>query len=207
MNSEKIIKDWENYIEKNLIPLVGSHPEGNIYSKHLSTAKLDLMKPKQYNIVNLIHEYQPQNVLEIGFNAGFSALLMKMTKPNINLMCVDINEHNYVAPCYNKIKTDFYHFELIMESSLIALPKLIEQGFKYDIIHIDGDHRIEGAKKDFELCLKLSKKGTVIIFDDTDMEHLNDLCEDYVNKKIVRDYNFNNKVGCSNLFQHRFLEV
>ena len=60
-----------------------------------------------------------------------------------------------------------------MKSSLISLPKSIKNIF--DVIHIDGDHRTEGAAKDLEYCLKLSTKGSIIFFDDTNLKHLYDL--------------------------------
>lgn len=202
---DQIIINWNSYIEKKLIPLIGNSPEGNIYSRHLSTEKTSLMIPKQKNIVNFIKKINPKNVLEIGFNAGFSTLLMKMTNSSINMTCVDINDHNYVIPCYKYLCNDFDNIELITKSSLVALPELIEVGKKYDVIHIDGDHRIEGATKDFELCLKLSKKGTVIIFDDTNLVPLNNLCNNYVNNNIVKEYLFNKIEGT--YYNHRFLEV
>lgn len=199
------MKKWENYIEQYLIPLVGKHPEGNMYSNHKTICKSDLKKAKQKNIIEFFKKYQPKNVLEIGFNTGYSALLMKMLKSDINLTCIDINKHNYVIPCYQQISKNYENIELITKNSLIALPELIALNKKYDVIHIDGNHRLAGAKIDLEYCLKLSNPGTVIIFDDTDQKHLDDLCTQNIKNNMVKEYIFNKIKGT--VYEHRFLEV
>ena len=204
-NINKIKNQWESYIKEKLIPLVGNTPEGNLYSKHLTNFKEPTMVPKQNNIIKFLKEFKPNNVLEIGFNAGFSALLIKLINPEIDLTCIDINEHFYVVPCYKMISSNYKNIKIILESSLIALPKLIKQKKEFDVIHIDGDHRIEGAKKDLDFCLRLCRKGSVIIMDDTNLPHINELCNKYIKNKIVKEYNFK-KFECSR-YQHKFLEV
>jgi predicted O-methyltransferase YrrM/SAM-dependent methyltransferase len=199
------INDWKKYIIKNLLPLVGNKPEGNIFTSHLTNKEQDLMIPKQKNIVNVVSTIKPKRVLEIGFNAGFSSLLMLMSYNDMDITCIDINLHNYVVPCYNVIKADYPNLNILLESSQTALPKLISQNMSYDLIHIDGDHSLSGATNDFNLCLKLSKKGTIIIFDDTNIAYLNELCNQFVSKKIVKDYNFNKIEGVQ--YRHRILEV
>lgn len=203
--TKEIINSWYAYIEKNLLHLLNSDMEGNIYSSHKTIQKNALLISKQNNIVEFITTFKPTNILEIGFNSGFSALLMKITKPDVNLTCIDINIHPYVIPCYNTISKDYKNIRLITENSSLALPKLVTQKIIFDVIHIDGDHRIETAGNDLKLSLKLSKKGTVIIFDDTNMKHLNDLCDEYVNKGILKDYIFNKMEGT--VYKHRFLQV
>jgi predicted O-methyltransferase YrrM len=163
------------------------------------------MIPKQKNIVTLVSKLKPNNVLEIGFNAGFSALLIMMSHLEMKLTCIDINLHNYVVSCYNTLKKDYSNLNLILESSHIALQKLINKNLTYDLIHIDGDHSLLGATNDLNLCIKLSKKGTIIIFDDTNINYLNELCNSLISKKIVRDYIFNKIEGTK--YNHRILQV
>lgn len=200
-----IIKSWEDYIEKNLLELLGDKPEGNLYSRHLTKNKENAMIPKQINIIKFLKTFQPKNILEIGFNAGFSTLLIKKTNPEIKITSIDINEHPYVLPCYKKISQDYKDIKLILENSLTALPKLILSNLSFDAIHIDGDHSIKTAEKDFIYCLKLSKKNSVIIVDDTNLNHINQLCDYYIQKEIVKEFKFE-KENC-NKYQHRFLEV
>uniref|UniRef100_A0A6C0IVJ6 Methyltransferase n=1 Tax=viral metagenome TaxID=1070528 RepID=A0A6C0IVJ6_9ZZZZ len=62
----------------------------------------------------------------------------------------------------------------------VIIKKLNE---KYDLIHIDGCHNYKVAKQDILNSLKLSKPGTIIIFDDTDQKDLGDLCNEFILSK------------------------
>jgi predicted O-methyltransferase YrrM len=204
------INEWKKYILNNLIPIIKSlnvKLEGNIYSSHLTFNENTEMEDKQSNIYKLLNDIKPKKVLEIGFNAGFSCLFMKMINPNLDMTCIDLNEHKYVMPCFNRIKQDYKYLRLIPESSYdTALPKLIELKETFDLIHIDGDHRIEGARKDLELCLKLCKNNTIIIFDDTNLSNLNKLCDEYVKKGLVIDYKLEGFKN-SQHYKHRILQI
>jgi predicted O-methyltransferase YrrM len=206
LEKNDIINNWKQYINNNLIQLIGNKPEGNIYTSHQSTIPNDFMIQKQINIVTFMTKFKPKNILEIGFNAGFSALLMKMSYSQNKFTCIDINHHKYVIPCFQLIKNDFnFDMNIILESSHTALEKLIKEDNNYDFIHIDGDHSLNGATKDLELCIKLSKSGTIIMFDDTNISYLNDLCNKYIHNGYLKEYIFDKIEGTK--YNHRFLEV
>ena len=205
-----VIDQWKTYIEGNLLPIIKSlnvKLEGNIYSNHLSFNENMEMKDKQSNFKNILNIIKPKSIMEIGFNAGFSTLFMKMIVPDVNIVCIDLNEHKYVMPCFQKINSDFNNISIIPGSSYdVGLPKLINENRTFDIIHIDGDHRLEGAKKDLDLCIKLCHDKTIIIFDDTNLQYLDDLCTSYVNQGLLKDYYFKEYLN-NQKYKHRFFQI
>lgn len=197
---------WETYIQQKLLPLIHDKLEGNIYSRHLTKSAYINLLPKRYNILNLFYTIQPKKVLEIGFNSGFSSLLMKMSSIEFDLTCIDINDHDYVVPCFEQIRHDYPKIEIMLEPSHVALQTLINNGCTFDIIHIDGDHSLKGAKRDLELCLKLSHKNTIIIFDDTNLKHLSDLCQSFIQNGFITPYRLSNFIECKE-YKHSFYQI
>lgn len=199
-----IIAEWENYIQKKLMPIIDSKIiEGNIYGKPNERNVCKLLRQKQKNIVDILSQNDFDNVLEIGFNAGFSALLMLMSNPSIKLTCVDINMHKYTQVCFDQIKKDFNNIDIILDSSVNVLPKLKISNMKYDLIHIDGDHSLRGAKIDIDNSLELSVSGSMLLIDDTNIGHINGLVDDLVNQEIVRNIDYHN----SERYRHRCVQI
>lgn len=167
---ENNIKQTKNFINENLLPIIkstGEKLEGNIFMLHETTDYTNVFFDKQVNFILASQRQNINNILEIGFNAGFSALLMLLTNPNIKITCVDICTHKYTMLCFNKMKEFFGdRINIISGSSVYVLPTLI--GNKYDMIHIDGCHLVNIAEHDIRNSLKLCKKGTLLIMDDTD---------------------------------------
>jgi hypothetical protein len=200
INTAKII------IKNRLLPIINSLDEkleGNIFMHHNTTDFTDYYIDKQINFILATKRNNINNILEIGFNAGFSTLLMLLSNKDIKITCVDICEHKYTKLCFEKLKELFGdRLELIPGSSVDILPGLF--GKTYDLIHIDGCHLIDIAKLDIENSLKLSKNGTILIMDDTDHKPLYDLWTNYVNRYQLLSFypgNFvNTRLHCLNMY-------
>jgi hypothetical protein len=173
---ENIIKTAKKIINTDLLPIIktrGEGLEGNIFMYHLTTDYTNDFFDKQVNLI-LAAKKQISVALEIGFNAGFSALLMLLANDSIKITCVDICDHSYTKPCFKKLKEMFNdRIDLIPGDSTIVLPTLINN--KYDLIHIDGCHIVGIAESDIQNSLKMCKSGTILIMDDTERKDLMDL--------------------------------
>ena len=65
---------------------------------HHTSNYTDVFLNKSKNISNLVLNKNIKNVMEIGFNSGFSTLLMLISNPNIHISCFDLGEHKYTIP-------------------------------------------------------------------------------------------------------------
>jgi predicted O-methyltransferase YrrM len=180
---QNIINQTKDFINNNLLSIIngtGEKLEGNIFMIHETTTYINVFFDKQINFILACSNYNINSVLEIGFNAGFSTLLMLFSNPNLKITCVDICSHKYTSLCFNKIKEFFGdRIDLLRGSSVNILPQLI--GNKFDLIHIDGCHLVNIAEIDIKNSLKLCKSGTILIMDDTDNKELLNIWLKYTN--------------------------
>ncbi len=194
---QEIICKAKEIITNDLLPIIKSTNElleGNIFMFHHTTKYTNEFFDKQVNFVLAAKKQEKDNnILEIGFNAGFSTLLMLLSNDTINITCVDICEHSYTKLCFQKLKEIFGNrLNLLPGSSVNVVPTL--KGNNYDLIHIDGCHLVNIAELDIINCLKLCKKGTVLIMDDTQDASLFNLWYKYVNKFGLISFNYGNYV-------------
>jgi predicted O-methyltransferase YrrM len=178
--NENIVKT-KDYINNNLLPIIiksNENLEGNIFMAHNTTNYTDVFKNKTKNISSLVLNKQIKQVMEIGFNSGFSTLLMLITNPTITITCFDLGQHKYTLPCYEHIKKTFGdRVNIIVGDSTLTLPYV--KGL-FDLIHIDGGHSDEVARNDIEHSYRLSKNGTILIMDDYDFPNLKKLWDESI---------------------------
>jgi hypothetical protein len=171
----------KQYIDEYLMPIIkncGEILEGNIFTLHHTMEYTDLFLNKTKNISNLVLNKNITNVMEIGFNSGFSTLLMLISNTNMHITCFDLGEHSYTLPCYKKIKETFGdRISIVIGDSTKTL-----QDFSgiFDLIHIDGGHSTEVANSDIVNSYRLSKQGTILIMDDYDFSNLHKLWDDCI---------------------------
>jgi hypothetical protein len=177
------INKAKEYIDTNLLPIIhncGELLEGNIFMLHHTTNYTDIFLNKSKNISNMVLNKNIKNVMEIGFNSGFSTLLMLISNPNICISCFDLGEHEYTLPCYEKLKETFGdRINITIGDSTKTLHNVNDN---YDLIHIDGGHSTEVANSDIINSYRLSKQGTILIMDDYDMPNLHNLWDSYIIK-------------------------
>lgn len=185
------INETKEYINKYLLPIIfncGEKLEGNIFMVHHTTDYSDVFLDKCKNISSLVLNKNIKNVMEIGFNSGFSTLLMLISNPKLRVTCFDLGEHRYTLPCFKQIRETFGYdrVQIIIGDSAKTLPKVsISPNTPFDryfdLVHIDGCHNPNIAKSDIENSYRLSKSGTILIMDDYDCHDLKQLWDHFIN--------------------------
>lgn len=135
--------------------------EGNLSSMKIKTNKLiDIIKTNNIN-----------NILEIGFNSGYSSEVMLNLNENINITSYDIGCHFYVklAKYYIDLNFKGRHNLIIGDSNKTMLDN--KDNRIYDLIFIDGGHTFSCALIDIINCYKFSNKDTLIIVDDVNKDN------------------------------------
>jgi len=189
-----IVEKTKKYIQDKLLPLIeniGEDLEGNIFSynsSYNSCSFTDDFSDKRKNICYaVLNKLLCKNVAEIGFNSGFSTLLMLISNNNIQMTCFDLIYHKYTAPCFAAISADFPgRLVLIGGDSKKTFTGFIDQISEndvFDVIHVDGSHRYMEVVYDIANSIKLAVKknnhGSHIIIDDYDSPHINDVWNSY----------------------------
>ncbi len=122
----------------------------------------------------LIRDRKPARTLEIGLAFGVSALTILSS---LQEFCPAGYYHTGIDPFQ---KDQWHnaalllieqtglsaHFRFTETFSSLALPGLLAQGELFDLIYVDGSHRYEHVFVDYFFCLRLLRKGGVVLFDD-----------------------------------------
>ncbi len=181
-----------NEICNHVRATTGEHIEGNLIclAPHEYATLPDLpdqqLLAKRRNYATYI--VTGVSLLEIGFNAGHSALIALTINPALTYSGIDLGHHAYTLPCFNYLKTVFGdRLNLEIGDSREILPTIFHSGHRYDLFHIDGGHSFGVAHADLASMIQFCRDGDVILFDDTDLEHLllDELCDIYAIKGLV----------------------
>jgi predicted O-methyltransferase YrrM len=111
-------------------------------------------------IADIIREYKPKKILEIGSLYGYSAILMASVMSSYNgdddikVVTIEINKNNgSIAKGNIKDAELLNKIELITGDALEVIPKL---GYKFDLLFLDA------AKDQYLQYLKLSEEVNII---------------------------------------------
>ena len=174
---EMFFEEYKDHLDEllKIIKDVGEPLEGNIFYQHLeSNPGHDLIErflPKRaaLGMFAMAHD----DIMEVGFNAGFSALLMLTANPNLQLTSVDICTHQYTMPCYEYLMNAFPgRATLVKGDSTNVLPSVLQNNKVFTGYIIDGGHGLEVAEQDLRNVLQYANKDAVLCFDDSDFVQL-----------------------------------
>lgn len=134
----------------------------NFTSREGYWSSRDLFRPI---IQDIYAQIEPQTMLEIGFNIGYSASMWLEFDPDnkLHLTSVDIGIHADTQAAAGAVKgLHKDRFEFILCDSRKVKPQLTDKTF--DLAFIDGGHGAELVRNDTQLCLDL--KIPYLVYDD-----------------------------------------
>ena len=118
----------------------------------------------------LLSQGRYENIGEIGFNMGHSAITFLENSKNSKVWSFDINRHKYTLMGRDFIDNQYPNrLNLICGNSAETVPLFIEKKkdrFKFDLIFIDGGHSYKMSKSDILNMKKLANEDTIVIIDD-----------------------------------------
>jgi len=138
---------------------------------------------RQYTLKDLITQHKPRNIIEIGFNAGHSALiicntLVEIIKENpgfnnepIIFYVFDICQYESTRQNFNVLKEHFkswnIYIELFAGDSTYLVPRVLNNTpFNFDFIEIDGSHFEHYIQNDINNTHQRVNEGGIIYIDD-----------------------------------------
>jgi hypothetical protein len=127
------------------------------------------------------------SMIEIGVNAGHSALVALSANPKLIYCGVDIASHSYTEHCVNYLMDEFpgrVHF--FPGDSREVLPYLAvhRPDLDFDIFHVDGGHTTEICYADVSNCVRLARggPGKHLLLDDINASWIFDVYAEFVSK-------------------------
>jgi hypothetical protein len=190
--------EYENLIETNkyyfdrleeIVRESGELLEGNCFYTHTTLNKNIGLINKQRNLYSIATNIN--SIMEIGFNAGHSALLFLLANPNSHLTCFDICSHAYTKPCFEYLSSQFVdRMDLYIgdSNSTVANFRDNNLGHTFDLIHIDGCHDYLIANIDFFVSFSMARDSTILIWDDVEIPSLKILWEGYIKSNMVTEF-------------------
>jgi predicted O-methyltransferase YrrM len=116
---------------------------------------------------------KPPTVLEVGVDKGVTliplVIAMASSHESFTYIGVDINVQESVKLITKYLGPAVSNFTfLFQENSLSLLPRLVEQGMKFDIILLDGDHNYHTVSQELQYIEKLLNPDGFVVIDDYD---------------------------------------
>ena len=173
-----------------LVKHSGERLEGNIFYADLDDRDVDrppdvALAPARRNAWRAVRF--KERLLEVGVNAGHSALLALSSNLRLEYYGVDIMSHAYTAECVDFLKGEFPgRVHLFTGDSREVLPWLVSRRAElaFDIFHVDGGHTDDVTRSDMGNCIRIGagQRGRHILLDDVHASWIFDVYCEFVSR-------------------------
>ena len=168
----------------------GEGLEGNIFyrdgeKRYADQSPATELAPARRNVWRAVRF--KERLLEVGVNAGHSALLALSSNPRLEYYGVDIMSHGYTIECVDFLKGEFPgRVHLFPGDSREVLPWLADRGEEpgFDLLHVDGGHTSEVCLSDMTNCIRMAhgERGRHLLLDDVHASWIFDIYCEFVSR-------------------------
>jgi len=109
--------------------------------------------------------FQPQNILELGTSLGKASYSFSLGNPSATIITVE-GDFNIALTAQKLLSSKQESIKVVHQNFDDFLDELNQTNKKFDLILMDGNHRLNPTLKYFEKLLKHIHKDTVIMVDD-----------------------------------------
>lgn len=125
---------------------------------------------KQY-LVQALPQEQPVSVLEVGVDRGVTLVplvaFLARTRPSFTVVGLDIKVQDQVQLMLANLDLQNGQQAYCIEgNSLNVLPTLVEQGLKFNVLLLDGDHNYHTVAEEMKHVEALTYPTSLVICDD-----------------------------------------
>lgn len=204
--------EWNTHFTNiaDILRNVGERVEGNLVCDvSPDNIVMGANKEKIHNLQYLSRG--KKRICEIGVNAGHSLLFMLEQNPTAEYFLFDLGNHGYTGPCLDYIRTQYpdTKIHIVYGDSKETIPNFIMNNKDligtFDLIHIDGGHRIFEVASDFYNCRYLSSEDGLSIFDDYNYSNIKEFINNRVSIGTITEYNDENLHKTPKHFVYKFI--
>jgi hypothetical protein len=161
-NLEKILQKYPGIVEGNVFGLHHTSPADYPYAGYLNARR---------NLA--LFALTRKSILEIGFNAGHSAMLLLTANPLLSYTAIDIGHNPYVDECFQYLKQVFGdRINLVVGDSTQKIPEVLSVNNQFDGYIIDGGHSFDNINADLTNIIFYANPNSVILVDDTNVPNI-----------------------------------
>lgn len=122
-------------------------------------------------VKDYLSNFKTPRVLEVGLDRGVSTipLVCHMSKRHESFLFVGVDvlvQESLKITLHNLEYGDKHIIRICEGNSLDVMPQLVQQGTKFDVILLDGDHNYYTVAKELSYLDQLTHENTLVIIDD-----------------------------------------
>ena len=124
--------------------------------------------PHQYGLVlyRLVKRFSPHHIIELGTCLGLGTAYIAIGAPGASIRTIEGSQALRDIAEINLSTLNIHNVDLIQGNFDNKLPEVLKEVSRVDFVYIDGNHRYEPTMRYFELLMKRSHEGTILVFDD-----------------------------------------